>query len=216
MFSSIGELERRHRNLPLRISVGLHVVALAVMLFYRAAPIFVTPSSLALGNGDKSYRIVYFAPVGEKNQPDADERKELTARSTRLKLNHHKQQERPQQRNVAGHSDPDHKGSNAGSEYGSLFTGDYEGHDVKPAYPIVFPDPPVSRGDFPEGFQGDVIVEVTIDKLGNVVSLRLLQGLGQSIDDKVMATLREWRYKPAMMDGEPIAEKHDVHFHYPG
>jgi TonB family protein len=216
MFSSIDELERRHRNLPLRISVGLHVLALAVVLFYRAAPIFVTPSSLAMGNGDQSYRIVYFAPVGDSNQPDPDDRKELIARTSRLKLNRHKQQERQQQRNVAGLPDPNNKSANAGSDYGSLFTGDYEGHDVKPAYPIVFPDPPVSRNDFPEGFQGDVIVEVTIDKLGNVVSLRLLQGIGQSIDDKVMATLREWRYKPAMMDGEPIAEKHDVHFHYPG
>jgi protein TonB len=81
---------------------------------------------------------------------------------------------------------------------------------------VVFPDPPVARSEFPEGFQGDVIVEVTIDKQGNVVSLRLLHGIGQGIDDKVMATLRNWRYKPAMMDGEPIAEKHDVHFHYPG
>ena len=80
---------------------------------------------------------------------------------------------------------------------------------------MVFPDPPVSRSDFPEGFQGDVIVEVSIDKLGNVIGERLLQGVGRDIDEKIMATLRNWHYKPATMDGEPIAEKHDVHFHYP-
>jgi TonB family protein len=97
-----------------------------------------------------------------------------------------------------------------------LFAGPLDGHDVRPAYPIEFPNPPVSRADFPEGFQGDVIVEVTIDKLGNVIEMKLLHGVGRGIDEKVMATLRSWRYKPAMMDGEPVAEKHDVHFHYPG
>jgi len=217
MFSSIDRLERSVPNRPAWISVAAHLVILVAILLCHPSPIFVTPSSLAMGNGDKSYRIVYFAPVGDTNQPEPDEAKSLLARRPKLKSTlTHKKQDRQQQANVAGTIDPNNKDASAGSEYGSLFAGDYEGHDVRPAYPIVFPDPPVSRADFPQGFSGDVIVEVTIDKLGNVIGLRLLRGVGNTIDDKVMATLRNWRYKPATMDGEPIAEKHDVHFHYPG
>lgn len=217
MFSSIGHDGRRRLHRTIGSSVAAHIALLVFVLLYRANPIFVTPSSLAMGNGDKSYRIVYFAPSGATNQLDPDEREPLLARNFKKKAApKHKQQEVQQQANVAEKLDANNKDANAGSAYGSLYSGPVDGHDVRPAYPVVFPDPPADRGDLPQGFQGDVIVEVTIDKVGNVIGLRLLQGVGRGIDEKVMATLRNWRYKPAMMDGEPIAEKHDVHFHYPG
>ena len=53
-------------------------------------------------------------------------------------------------------------GSFFGHVPGSPLTGD----EVVPAFPDVYPDPPVSRGDLPSGVQGDVIVEVTIDPQG--------------------------------------------------
>ena len=213
MFSDLGGTKRR-ANWAVPVSIGSHLLLLAFLLWYHARPVFVTPSSLAMGNGDKSYRIVYFAPAGATNQPDPDERKALLLARAKM-ARKHKAQEHQQQTNAADKIDANNKDASAGSAYGSLFSGAYDGHDVRPAYPVVYPDPPVSRTDFPEGFQGDVIVEVTIDKLGNVTDLKLLRGVGRGIDDKVLATLRNWRYKPAMMDGEPIAEKHDVHFHYP-
>lgn len=216
MFSSLERMQRRRWNRPVWISVGAHLIALTAMVFYQASPIFVTPSSLAMGNGNKSHEVLYFAPIGATNQPEPEERKSLLAQNLKSKVVHkHKQQDRREQANVADKMDASNKDASAGSEYGSLFSGDYDGHDVRPAYPIVFPDPPVARSDFPDGFQGDVIVEVAIDKFGNVIGVRLLQGIGDGVDQKVLATLQHWRYHPATMDGEPIAEKHDVHFHYP-
>lgn len=215
MFSSVGQAEQTFPNRSVPVSVVLHVALLALLLWYRPNPIFVTPSSLAMGNGAKSYRIVYFAPAGATTQPEPDERKSLLMAKAKA-ARKHKAQERQQQTNVANEIDANNRDASAGSAYGTLFSGAYEGHDVRPAYPVVYPDPPVSRSDFPDGFQGDVIVEVTIDKVGKVIDLRLLHGVGRGIDEKIMATLRNWRYKPATMDGEPIAEKHDVHFHYPG
>ena len=216
MFASAGQPARRKWNRPIAVSVSLHIAVLLLIVFYKERPIFVTPTSLAMGNGETSYKLLYFAPVGATNQAEPEERKTLEARNAKLRVTRkHRQQVLPEQANVGKKEDENNKDARAGSEYGSLFTGSYDGHDVRPAYPVVFPNPPVSRDEFPTGFQGDVIVEVTIDKLGNVVDLRLLQGVGRDVDEKVMATLRNWRYKPAMMDGEPIAEKHDVHFHYP-
>ena len=216
MFSSLDRTSKPYFSKPGWLSVAAHLAALVIAVTYRPSPIFVTPSSLAMGNGDKSYKIVYFAPAGAMNEPEPDERKTLQLVQPKTKSSHkHKQQEFQQPSIVADRQDATNKDAHAGSAYGSLFTGPVDGHDVRPAYPVVFPDPPVDRSDFPAGFQGDVIVEVTIDKLGNVIDLKLLQGIGGGVDEKVMATLRNWRYKPAMMDGEPIAEKHDVHFHYP-
>jgi len=102
-------------------------------------------------------------------------------------------------------------GSPWGRVPGSPLTGD----EVVPALPEVFPDPPVSRADLPSGVEGDVIVEVTIDAQGNVVETKLLQGIGYGIEQKVLAVLQRWHFRPAMRDGVTIASQHIVHFHYP-
>ena len=216
MFASAAQPVKPKRSPAVIISVALHVAAFLFVVLYHASPIFVTPSSLAMGNGNKSYKLVYFAPVAATNQPEPEEQPSLSAHALKLRTARKHKLQAQQQANVADQVDEANKDARAGTAYGSLFTGPAEGHDVRPAYPVSFPDPPVSRSDFPSGFQGDVIVEVSIDKFGSVIDLRLLQGISQGIDEKVMSTLRNWRYKPATMDGEPIAEKHDVHFHYPG
>ena len=60
-----------------------------------------------------------------------------------------------------------------------------------------------------------MIVEVTIDEQGSVTGTRILQSLQQDIDAKVLATLRNWRFKPATVDGVAISSRQDVHFHFP-
>ena len=62
---------------------------------------------------------------------------------------------------------------------------------------------------------GDVIVEVTIDSAGNIVKKKLLQSIGYGIDEKVMAVLENWHFRPAMFNGAPVASRQDVHFHFP-
>ena len=60
-----------------------------------------------------------------------------------------------------------------------------------------------------------MIVEISIDAQGIVVAERLLQGLGHGVDERVIAVLRDWRYRPATRNGVPIPSKYDVHFHFP-
>jgi periplasmic protein TonB len=105
----------------------------------------------------------------------------------------------------------------AGARQGSAFDGPADGDEVKPALPLPgsFADPVVSRWELPGGAQGDVIVEITIDREGNVVEEKLLQGMGHGIDEKVIAALRDWRFRPATRNGVAIPSKHDVHFHFP-
>jgi periplasmic protein TonB len=116
---------------------------------------------------------------------------------------------------VAKDGEAGDKAERAGTPYGSLYSGPIDGHDIRPAYPVVYPNPPVSRFDFPDGFQGDVVVEVTIDRQGMVIDAKLLVGIRDEIDRKIVDTVQSWKFKPAMMDGRPIASKHDVRFHFP-
>jgi len=47
-----------------------------------------------------------------------------------------------------------------------------------------------------------------------VVESRILESLGYGIEDKVLAAVRNWRFRPATKDGVAIASRQDV-FHFP-
>jgi protein TonB len=96
-----------------------------------------------------------------------------------------------------------------------MYQGPVTGSEARPALPLVFPDPTILPWQLPNGLQGDVIVEVTIDTQGLVTDTKVLQSLQPEIDEKVLATLRSWRFRPATVDGVAISSRQDVHFHFP-
>ncbi len=87
-------------------------------------------------------------------------------------------------------------------------------HDIKVALPQVTPQPDIRLADIPNGYEGDVVVEITIDKEGKVVRAKVEQTFG-GLDKKVVAALLNWRFKPASYDGVPVASLQEIHFHYP-
>lgn len=176
------------------------------------------PSDVALGTPGSTGTITYLAPVGAEREVIVQERPKLNLHSAALNT-----PMAPKPRSIPVH---DHENvtagatldetARAGSLYGARVPGaPLTGHEVIPALPQVFPDPVVSRADLPPGVQGDVVVEVTIDEHGNVVELKLIRGIGYGIEDRVLATLRQWRFRPASKDGTTISSQHIVTFHYP-
>jgi TonB family protein len=103
----------------------------------------------------------------------------------------------------------------AGSETGSAYDGPVSGDEVKPALPVVFPDLRIPKSELPGGVAGEVVVEITIDALGNVVEQKLLKGLGYGVDERVIAVLRGWHFQPATRNGVAIPSKQDAHFRFP-
>ncbi|MGA8737004.1 MAG: energy transducer TonB [Terriglobales bacterium] len=104
-------------------------------------------------------------------------------------------------------------GPAAGSLYGSLSYGSLTGPEIRPALPVVSPDPVF--GSDASGIEGDVIVEITIDETGTIVQKVVVQSLGPSIDGRVLAALEEWHFTPASKNGVPIPSKQDVYYHFP-
>ncbi|HYG99768.1 MAG TPA: energy transducer TonB [Terriglobales bacterium] len=205
----------RHRwNLPVTVSIALHLVLLALAVRSGAEPIFVTPSSVARGDGLKSYRLLYFSPVGADSGQPIDHR-DVTLQAPTQQARTKPPKSVKEKKSVSREGEVADRSVKAGMPFGSLLYGPSSGHDVRPAYPIVFPDPRVANADLPSGVAGEVIVEVTIDELGHVIETKLLAGIGHGIDEKVLAALQNWRFRPALMDGRPIASKHDVHFRFP-
>jgi periplasmic protein TonB len=60
--------------------------------------------------------------------------------------------------------------------------------------------PPIARS---AGQQGDVVVETTIDKSGNVVRMHVVSGPA-GLRGAAMDALKRWKYEPSSLDGEPV------------
>ena len=96
-----------------------------------------------------------------------------------------------------------------------MLTGPAFGHEVRPALPVISFDPVIGTADLPNGIEGSVIVEITIDDAGNVVEKAVIQSLTPAIDSKVLAAVAQWHFRPATSDGVAIASKQDVYYHFP-
>ena len=186
----------KRRAVALLTSFVLHCVVVYVWL--HRPPMFVRPSSVAWGRGGQSDTLVYLKPA-KPAEGVVSKRSPLQVKA----------------RKKARPDLPEKVEARAGSNTGSLSQGPALGREAAPALPIVFPDPAIYPWQLARGLQGDVIVEVTIDEQGNVTETRVPQSLQQDIDEKVIATLRNWRFKPATVDGVAISSRQDVHFHFP-
>ena len=206
--------ERKRWKRSLIVSFGIHCAVL-LFLVHRVAPVFVRASDVDHGipGSSGSVSIVYLAIVGPEQASSSphDQRPSLTHKAMPPRARS-KPAQTDQPPTPGAHEQTARGGSLWGRIPGSPITGD----EVVPALPEVFPDPPVSRADLPVGVEGDVIVEVTIDARGNVVETKLIQGIGYGIEQKVLAVLQQWHFRPAMRDGVAIASQHIAHFHYPG
>ncbi len=197
-------------------SVAAHVALLAVIVFHHPKPVDLSPTWLAWGNSEHSYKITYLAssesPVDEAKllQPRPSPKKS-SLRSAQAK----KPQAEPERHQLDAQADEGTENTKAGSTLGRVVDGPISGHEVHVAFPVVYPDPPVDRAELPRDLVGDVVIEVTIDSEGSVVETRIVQAIGHGIDEKIEATLRRWHYQPATLDGTPVASHHDVHFHFP-
>jgi protein TonB len=62
---------------------------------------------------------------------------------------------------------------------------------------------------------GIVVVELTIDERGVVRSPRVVSAEPKSVfDDAALEAVQEWRYRPKIVDGVPVASKQRVTFRF--
>jgi protein TonB len=67
-------------------------------------------------------------------------------------------------------------------------------HRVNPVYP------PVAQS---AQIEGSVVLEATVDKSGGVRAVRVVRG-HSILDDAAIAAVKQWRYQPLMLNGEPM------------
>jgi len=228
MFAPLLAGRCRERVIALSISLLVHAIFLGWLL-HSPAPTFLTPSFLVKGENGKYIAHLYWPGKDSEIATDATSGTSFNARNRMAKehltwnrVNVAKNAARLlDQTNDGADSKTDIAGSTvhpraAGSPYGSVSDGSLSGPDVRPALPIVSPDPRIEVADLPDDIrEGDEIIEITIDAQGNVVQKIVISSLSSVVDAKVLAALENWHFLPATRFGVPIPSKQDVHYHFP-
>jgi len=205
------------------VSVAIHVLLVSAVLRGRS-PVFVAPSSVLGGANGTAITHLYWATGSDAMAKSSTQASGVHSKSgARLTWKKLEKAQPALNRNAPNSETTDNAemasaaanpAPSAGSAYGSLSDGGSAGHEIRAALPAVTFEPLVSADDLRGGLEGNVVVEITIDEAGNVVSKAIVQSLGPAIDAKVLAALENWRFRPATRDGVPIPSKQDVVYHF--
>ena len=72
---------------------------------------------------------------------------------------------------------------------------------------IVAPEAEFSDEARRQKYQGICLVSLIVDAHGFPQNVHLVQHLGMGLDEKAMEAIRQYRFKPAMKDGKPVASE---------
>ena len=54
-------------------------------------------------------------------------------------------------------------------------------------------------------YQGTAVMSLVVDASGAPKDLQIVRPLGLGLDEKAVAMIRTWEFKPAQKDGKPVA-----------
>jgi periplasmic protein TonB len=81
----------------------------------------------------------------------------------------------------------------------------YRGRGVTPPQLVYKVEPEFSDEARKSKHQGVVVLTIEVDASGNVRNLRVRQSLGLGLDEKAIEAVSHWRFRPAIVDGKPVA-----------
>lgn len=89
------------------------------------------------------------------------------------------------------------------------------GGGVSAPQPIRTVEPDFTEEARRSGLQGNVSIKLIVDAQGNPQDIRVMSHLGMGLEEKAMAAVRQYKFKPAMFQGHPVAVEIllDVSFH---
>ena len=202
---------KNHVARALILSVVLHgTFFVCVFLFgTRAAVVLVKPvhpqrvADLAISGG--SHRITLVLPVSNMSAHT----KEPDAYADSSKKTIIPMQVPPVKKSGGGSPATAHHGDGSGK---ALKGNGSDNVDMTPAFPVYSPHPPIRDRSLLPNSEQKIVVDVTVDDLGQVVKETLVKGIGNQLDQMVLDVVRKWRFQPAKINGKPVASEAEVIF----
>jgi TonB family protein len=201
-----------HRLVSVLLSSVFHVTVLACTLFFAVlarqhrviepvAPRIVAQVAISGGSHHVSIPLpVRDAAAHTRNPAPIED----SAKRTNIPI-----QAPPLKTSGGGAPAKPHRGDGTGK---AVHGNGSDAQDIRPAFPIFSPHPPVhDRALLPRSEQ-HVVVDVDVDVLGTVVKANLVKGLGNKLDQICLEMVKTWRFHPATIDGKPVATVAEVIF----
>jgi TonB family protein len=88
------------------------------------------------------------------------------------------------------------------------------GNGVKPPKALFQPDPEYSEVARAAKFQGIVTLFVVVGSDGGVQKISIHRPIGMGLDERAVATVKTWRFEPALRDGVPVAVQINVEVNF--
>lgn len=111
-------------------------------------------------------------------------------------------------------------GSGAGNGYGPGTGGGtgggayHVGGGVSAPVLVYSVDPEFSDEARRAKYQGVCVVQIIVDAQGNVQRARPLRPLGMGLDEKAIEAVKQYRFKPAMLNGKPVPVEVNVEVNF--
>ena len=81
---------------------------------------------------------------------------------------------------------------------------------VSPPRALYAPDPDYSDAARKAKYQGSVILWLVVGADGRAHNLRVARSLGMGLDEQALEAVRQWRFQPATLNGQPVAVEINV------
>jgi TonB family protein len=201
------------RTRPVAFSLALHAAAIAALVWAGAAvtrgrvlhPVQPVAVGLETRGGTHAVRIelpqAEFAAHTREPVKHAD-----SAAKTKLPV-----PPKPVEKKTGGGAPAvHHTGDGMGTQYGN----GTDAADMRPAFPVFSPRPPVSDRALLPAVETKIVVDVNVDEMGAVVSEVLVKGLGNQLDQIVLDTVKTWRFQPATVNGKAVPTQAELIFPY--
>jgi len=53
-------------------------------------------------------------------------------------------------------------------------------------------------------YSATCVIQIIVNKLGEVVNVRVVKPVGLGLDENAVNTVRNWKFRPAMREGVPV------------
>ena len=200
---------RKHGPTPVMVSLVLHgaVFAFALVLGMRVKTVHAPPelentmAMLEQAGGPHAVRLVLprMADVGlvPKIAPEDNRTKTMTPFPLKPKK--------------ALGGAPAIAGAGNGTGHATDGNG-ADAENVTPSFPVFSPRPAVTDRALLPATEKKIVVDVNVDEFGAVVREVLVKGLGNSLDQTVLDTVKTWRFQPATKDGKAVPTEAELIF----
>jgi TonB family protein len=89
------------------------------------------------------------------------------------------------------------------------------GSDVIPAVKMIGAMPAYTEQARRDGVRGNVRLSVRILANGSVAEIRVIEGLGHGLDELTVQAVRQWRFRPAIRNGQPTDTQQEIAIPFP-